>query len=202
MTEAAAQDPKRDDNTETTCADEESPKDEKAKETETENTEKRAANETAKTDDDGESVAESAPKKAKIAMPPAVSSSLVDVDKYKLDAPLSESEQPSDDDVEKKITSPCLILFGLHPLIREAPLKKMCEDYGNVVNLTVRSAFANRYGHVEFETIEEARNCYKALNGAKLLHKAILVQPGKAEPKKPVENEKTEEAKTEVAATG
>lgn len=160
----------------------------------TEKNEKRPA---AANDESTDETTKSAapPKKAKIAMPPAVSDSLVNVDKYELDAPLAEADQPSDEETKQKITAPCLILFGLHPLIREAPLKKMCEDFGTVVNLTVRSAFANRYGHVEFETVEEAQRCYQSLNGAKLLHKAILVQPGKVEAKKspPAEEENTAE---------
>ncbi|KAG7337423.1 RNA recognition motif containing protein [Nitzschia inconspicua] len=143
---------------------------------------------------------DSAPKKAKIAMPPAVSSSLVDVEKYELDSPLSEADQPSDEDTESKITSSGLILFGLHPLVRESPLKKMCEEYGVVVNLTVRSTFASRYGHVEFESVDAARKCYQALNGAKLLHKAILVQPSKAETKKPTEEVGVEGIQPEVVA--
>eukprot|EP00428_Durinskia_dybowskii_P055056 CAMPEP_0170317616 /NCGR_PEP_ID=MMETSP0116_2-20130129/59482_1 /TAXON_ID=400756 /ORGANISM="Durinskia baltica, Strain CSIRO CS-38" /LENGTH=55 /DNA_ID=CAMNT_0010570267 /DNA_START=1 /DNA_END=171 /DNA_ORIENTATION=- len=45
----------------------------------------------------------------------------------------------------------------------------------------VRSAFASRYGHVEFASVEQAKDAYRALNGATLLHKAILVQPTKSE---------------------
>jgi RNA recognition motif-containing protein len=153
---------------------------------------------------EGTSKSDTVPKKAKIAMPPSVSASLINVEKYELDTPLAQSDQVTDDDVEKKITSSCLMLFGLHPLIREPPLKKMLEEYGTILNFTVRSAFANRYGHVEFDTIEQAKKCYKALNGATLLHKLILVQPGKAEARKPIELKATtkEEEKSEVATTG
>jgi RNA recognition motif-containing protein len=63
--------------------------------------------------------------------------------------------------------------------IREPPLKKMCERYGTVEAIGVRSAFASRYGHVEYSTVQEAQTAYKALNGAKLLHKIMLVQPTK-----------------------
>lgn len=119
------------------------------------------------------------PKKAKIAMPPSVSSSLMDVEKYKLEAPPPE-DNTNEADVTKKITTANLMLFGLHPLIREDPLKKMLEDYGTVQAITVRSAFASRYGHVSFDTVEEARKCYVAIHGAKLLHKAFLVQPSMA----------------------
>ncbi|KAL3905399.1 MAG: hypothetical protein SGARI_004481 [Bacillariaceae sp.] len=137
-------------------------------------------------------------------MPPPVSDNIMNVDKYTLDdvegPPAESSSKESDDDIAKKITSPCLILFGLHPLIREPPLKKMCEDYGKIVDITVRSAFANRYGHVEFETVEEARTCYKALHGAKLLHKAIMVQPSKPQ-KKEESKEETKEASTAAAAS-
>jgi hypothetical protein len=137
--------------------------------------------------DDSTSSSPSPPttKKAKIAMPPAVASSLLDVEKYELDPPDEKAEREDDEEEEEtdemiatKITTPNLILFSLHPLIKESPLQKLCEDYGTVKDMTVRSAFASRYGHVEFETVDEARRCYKALNGAKLLHKAILVQPG------------------------
>ena len=124
-------------------------------------------------------------------MPPPVADNIMNVDKYTLEEGPPESSKESDEDIAKKITSPNLILFGLHPLIREPPLKKMCEDYGKIVDITVRSAFANRYGHVEFETVEEARTCYKALHGAKLLHKAIMVQPSK-----PQKKEETKESST------
>jgi hypothetical protein len=117
-------------------------------------------------------------KKARIAMPPAVASSLLEVDEYTLDEPTAAENT----DAEDRIDTPSIILFGLHPLIREPPLKKMCEKYGQVKTIGVRSAFASRYGHVEYSSIEEARCAYKALNGAKLLHKAILVQPTKAGP--------------------
>ena len=156
--------------------------------------EKRAA---ADETDDGKE--KSPPKKAKIAMPPPVAENIMNVEKYKLDEgpPAESSSKESEDDIAKKITSPCLILFGLHPLIREPPLRKMCEDYGKVVDLTVRSAFANRYGHVEFETVEEARGCYKALNGAKLLHKAIMVQPSK--PQKKEQTTETKDSSTSAS---
>lgn len=151
--------------------------------------EKRAA-----ANDGGENDAKDAspPKKAKIAMPPPVVDNILNVEKYTLDeGPPSDSTNESDEDVAKKVMSPCLILFGLHPLIREQPLKKLCEDYGTIVDITVRSAFANRYGHVEFETVEEARACYKALNGAKLLHKAIMVQPSKPQKRETAESKET-----------
>lgn len=119
------------------------------------------------------------PKKAKIAMPPPVSASLMDVEKYELEVPPPENNT-NEADVTKKITTANLMLFGLHPLIREGPLKKMLEDYGSVQAITVRSAFASRYGHVSFATVEEARKCYVAIHGAKLLHKAFLVQPSMA----------------------
>jgi hypothetical protein len=139
---------------------------------------------------DVDTKSESPLKKAKIAMPPPVTDNVLNVEKYTLEEGPSESEQ-SEEDIAKKITSPCLILFGLHPLIREPPLTKMCEDYGRVIHMTVRSAFANRYGHVEFETVDEARKCYKALNGAKLLHKAIMVQPSKAQEKETTKAKET-----------
>jgi hypothetical protein len=121
-------------------------------------------------------------KKAKIAMPPSVEASLLDVEKYELDptpeGSSDEGKKEDDETIANKITTPSLMLFGLHPLVKESPLQKLCETYGTVKDMSVRSAFASRYGHVEFETVEQARTCYKALNGAKLLHKAILVQPG------------------------
>lgn len=123
--------------------------------------------------------AETKPKKARIAMPPKVSSSLMDVEKYKLESPPPE-DNTNEADVIKKITTANLMLFGLHPLIKEGPLQKMLEDYGTVQAITVRSAFASRYGHISFETVEEARKCYVAIHGAKLLHKAFLVQPSMA----------------------
>jgi hypothetical protein len=140
-------------------------------------------------DDDSEEDSTSPPttKKAKIAMPPSVAPSLLDVEKYELDPPdetagedeeKETAEEESDEMIAEKITTPNLILFSLHPLVKVSPLQKLCEDYGTVKDMTVRSAFASRYGHVEFETVDEARKCYKALNGAKLLHKSILVQPG------------------------
>lgn len=135
---------------------------------------------TAKTDE-GSSSEASKPKKAKIAMPPAVSSSLMDVEKYKLESPPPENNT-NEADVIKKITTANLMLFGLHPLIKAEPLKKMLEDYGSVQGITVRSAFASRYGHVSFATVEEAQKCYVAIHGAKLLHKTFLVQPSMASP--------------------
>ena len=135
---------------------------------------------TAKTDESSSSEA-SKPKKAKIAMPPAVSSSLMDVEKYKLESPPPENNT-NEVDVVKKITTANLMLFGLHPLIKAEPLKKMLEDYGSVQAITVRSAFASRYGHVSFATVEEAQKCYVAIHGAKLLHKTFLVQPSMASP--------------------
>jgi hypothetical protein len=163
--------------------------------------------------DDG-TMDDSPPKRAKIAIPPAIPSILLDVDEYKLDespdAPPSittsttSSEEsstatatatatttsdpttssttttttttPMNADVDR-INTPNLILFGLHPLVKEKPLQKLCEHYGTVTSMTVRSAFANRYGHVGYETIEQARTAYVALNGAKLFTKTILVQP-------------------------
>jgi RNA recognition motif. (a.k.a. RRM, RBD, or RNP domain) len=118
------------------------------------------------------------PKKAKIAMPPPVASNLVDVDEYTLDEPLPTDSNQDD----SRIDTPNIILFGLHPLVREPPLKKLCEHFGQVKTISVRSAFASRYGHVEFETVEEAKEAFRALNGAKLLHKALLVQPTKSSP--------------------
>lgn len=121
-----------------------------------------------------------APKKAKIAMPPAVDSNLVNVEEYTLDDDGATPSDNSQDD--SKIETPSIILFGLHPLVREPPLRKLCEHYGEIQTMSVRSAFASRYGHVEFATVEQAKQAYRALNGAKLLHKAILVQPTKASP--------------------
>lgn len=118
------------------------------------------------------------PKKAKIAMPPPVASHLVDVDEYTLDEPLPTDSNQDD----SRIDTPNIILFGLHPLVREPPLKKLCENFGLVKAITVRSAFASRYGHIEYETVEEAKGAFRALNGAKLLHKALLVQPTKSSP--------------------
>ena len=154
---------------------------------------------TTKTDDDNSSEA-SKPKKAKIAMPPAVSSSLMDVEKYKLEAPPPENNT-NEADVKKKITTANLMLFGLHPLIKAEPLKKMLEDYGSVQAITVRSAFASRYGHVSFSTVEEAQKCYVAIHGAKLLHKTFLVQPSMASPA-PQKNESATKAAPVVASAG
>ena len=117
--------------------------------------------------------------KVKIAMPPSVSSSLTDVDKYTLEC-APPSDNTNEKDAATKIVTPNLMLFGLHPLVKESPFQKLLEDYGRVKQVTVRSAFASRYGHVSFDTIEEARKCYTALNGAKLLHKTFLVQPSAA----------------------
>lgn len=147
------------------------------------------------------------PKKAKIAMPPSVSSSLTDVEKYTLECP-PPSDNTNEEDAKKKITTPNLMLFGLHPLIREKPLQKMLEEHGKVLSITVRSAFASRYGHITFETVEEARKCYTAIHGAKLLHKAFLVQPSMAAAPKPSESSSatdapssTDDNKNETTAT-
>lgn len=145
----------------------------------------------------GDSSIDTKPKKAKIAMPPKVSSSLMDVEKYKLEVPPPENNT-NEADVTKKITTANLMLFGLHPLIREGPLKKMLEDYGTVHAITVRSAFASRYGHVSFATVEEAQKCYVAIHGAKLLHKTFLVQPSMASAVAPKEQTSS---KTPVAAS-
>ena len=149
---------------------------------------------TAKADDG------SKPKKAKIAMPPAVSSSLMDVEKYKLESPPPENNT-NEADVIKKITTANLMLFGLHPLIKAEPLKKMLEDYGSVQAITVRSAFASRYGHVSFATVEEAQKCYVAIHGAKLLHKTFLVQPSMASPA-PQKDESTPKAAPVATSAG
>lgn len=161
--------------------------------------EKRKVNsdDNAKADDSSASKADNKPKKAKIAMPPKVSSSLMDVEKYKLEVPPPE-DNTNEADVTKKITTANLMLFGLHPLIREGPLKKMLEDYGTVQAITVRSAFASRYGHVSFATVEEAQKCYVAIHGAKLLHKTFLVQPSMASPAPP---KKETASKAPVAAS-
>lgn len=126
--------------------------------------------------EEGEPDSSSTPKRAKIAQPPVVSSLLVDVDEYTLDAPPTGDN--ADDD---RIDTRSLILFGLHPLVKEEPLKKMCEKFGEIISIGVRSAFASRYGHVEFASVEQAKEAYRALNGATLLHKPILVQPTKSE---------------------
>mmetsp|Transcript_25484 Transcript_25484/g.60292 ORF Transcript_25484/g.60292 Transcript_25484/m.60292 type:complete len:224 (-) Transcript_25484:1275-1946(-) len=124
-------------------------------------------------------------KRAKIAMPPAVAPSLLDVDEYQIEMGddediIEKQKKQNEDDISdgKKITNPSLILFGLHPLIKEGPLKKTLETYGSVTSITVRSAFASRYGSVTYETTEEAQSAYKALNGFSIFHKKMLVQPG------------------------
>mmetsp|Transcript_13121 Transcript_13121/g.12940 ORF Transcript_13121/g.12940 Transcript_13121/m.12940 type:complete len:250 (+) Transcript_13121:73-822(+) len=119
---------------------------------------------------------EGSSKKAKIAMPPSVSSNLTDVEKYTLESP-PPVDNTNEKDAETKIMTPNLMLFNLHPLIRELPLTKLLEEYGIVNAVTVRTAFASRYGHVSFNTVEEARKCYTGIHGAKLLHKKFLVQP-------------------------
>lgn len=145
--------------------------------------EKRKADDESKADPSTEKTApapaETKVKKAKIAMPPSVSSSAMNAEKYKLESPPPENNTNAAD-VTKKITTANLMLFGLHPLIKAKPLQKMLEDYGTVEAITVRSAFASRYGHVSFADVEEARRCYVAIHGAKLLHKTFLVQPSMA----------------------
>jgi len=146
--------------------------------------EKRKADDVPNTDPSTEKTTttapvESKPKKAKIAMPPSVSSSAMNAEKYALESPPPENNTNAAD-VTKKITTANLMLFGLHPLIKAKPLQKMLEDYGTVRAITVRSAFASRYGHVTFADVEEARRCYVAIHGAKLLHKTFLVQPSMA----------------------
>ena len=153
-----------------------------AAESSSKGTEESSSGEKRKTDDETNTdptPAENKPKKAKIAMPPSVSSSVTNVEKYTLESPPPE-DNTNEADVTKKITTANLMLFGLHPLIKASPLQKMLEDYGTVKAITVRSAFASRYGHVSFETVEEARRCYVAIHGAKLLHKTFLVQPSAA----------------------
>lgn len=115
------------------------------------------------------------PKKAKIAMPPAVSALQLNVEKYTLDAqPASDANK----DATTKIATPGLMVFGLHPLVKEDPLKKLCEDFGSPIqSFGVRSAFASRYCHLEYESVQQAQAAYTALNGAKLFQKALLVQP-------------------------
>jgi hypothetical protein len=173
---------------------------------------------TAETSNDSD-LASTPTKRAKIDMPPvpvppisAASMLLLDVEKYELDAPLAAApswdqvgtdhhhlNDNEEDDMDNKIQSPCLIIFGLHPYIRESPLKKMlCQDYGTVIHFTIRSALANRYCHVEFETIDQAKKCYKALNGAKLFQKTILVQPGRAETRKLEERNIKKDEETNV----
>jgi RNA recognition motif. (a.k.a. RRM, RBD, or RNP domain) len=114
-----------------------------------------------------ESAEPSPPKKAKIEMTD-------DVDEYTLDAPPATAN--TDD---SKIETPNIILFGLNPFVKESPLRKMCEHYGTVKTIAVKSTFASRYGHVEYATVEQAKKAYNALNGASLLQKQILVQPTK-----------------------
>lgn len=113
-------------------------------------------------------------KKAKIAMPPAVSALQLDVEKYALDQPpASDANQD-----KTKISTPALMVFGLHPLVKEKPFKKLCEDFGTPIqSFGVRSAFASRYCHLEYSTVDQAQAAYVALNGAKLFQKALLVQP-------------------------
>jgi len=155
--------------------------------TNTSSGEKRKADDHSKADPSTEKTAtatapapaQTKPKKAKIAMPPSVSSSVLNVEKYKLESPPPENNTNAAD-VTKKITTANLMLFGLHPLVKANPLQKMLEDYGTVQAITVRSAFASRYGHVSFANVEEARRCYVAIHGAKLLHKSFLVQPSMA----------------------
>ena len=90
---------------------------------------------------------------------------------YTLDAP------PSDDNDPSKIPSPSIMLFGLHPLVREGPLRVLLEKSGEVKSVSIRSAFASRYAPVEFKDLDAARAAYKDLNGAKLMQKSILIQP-------------------------
>lgn len=133
-------------------------------------------------------------KRAKIAMPPAVAPSLMDVDEYKVetgeDDDVVEQQCQQNHDTVDKITNPSLILFGLHPLIKEGPLKKTLQQFGNVESMTVRSAFASRYGSVTFSTTAEAQSAYKALNGFSIFHKKMLVQPGVAQQRQQQEQEK------------
>jgi len=140
---------------------------------------RKADDETTSADAASTKPAEAKPKKAKIARPPPVASSLMDVEKYKLEAPPPD-DNTNELDATVKITTANLMLFNLHPLVKEGPLRKMLEDYGTVEAITVRSAFASRYGHVSFATTEEARKCYVGIHGAKLLHKTFLVQPSMA----------------------
>jgi RNA recognition motif. (a.k.a. RRM, RBD, or RNP domain) len=141
-----------------------------------------AANDsTVATSTEKESADPSPPKKAKLEMMPAPAAApstaktlTDDVDEYTLDAPPATAN--TDD---SRIEMPSIILFGLHPLVKESPLRKMCEQYGTVKTIAVKSAFASRYGHVEFATVDEAKTAYNALNGASLLQKQILVQPTK-----------------------
>mmetsp|Transcript_26994 Transcript_26994/g.41470 ORF Transcript_26994/g.41470 Transcript_26994/m.41470 type:complete len:193 (+) Transcript_26994:83-661(+) len=95
-----------------------------------------------------------------------------EVKAYEIDeAPATPS---TDDD---KINSPAVVLFGLHPLIKEAPLSKLLETYGALKSCSVRMAFASRYGSVEFETTDQAKAAYRALNNAKIMGKPVLIQP-------------------------
>mmetsp|Transcript_15129 Transcript_15129/g.33100 ORF Transcript_15129/g.33100 Transcript_15129/m.33100 type:complete len:214 (-) Transcript_15129:152-793(-) len=89
-----------------------------------------------------------------------------------------EPTSESNDDATDKIHSPALILFNLHPLVQDGPLKEFLQEhYGTVQTLRVKSAFASRYASVQFDDTVTARAAYKALNGAKLMSKSILVQP-------------------------
>jgi RNA recognition motif-containing protein len=143
------------------------------------------ATKAADSEENEESAEPSPSKKAKIAttIPPAAAAAAAtmltndDVDEYTLDAPPTRDNTTDD----SKIDTPNIILFGLHPLIKESPLKKMCEHYGTVQTIAVKSAFASRYGHVEFATVDQAKKAYNALNGASLLQKQILVQPTKGQ---------------------
>lgn len=95
-----------------------------------------------------------------------------EVEAYKIDEP---PEKPSTDD--ERIDSPAVVLFGLHPLVKEAPLSKLLETFGVLKSCSVRMAFASRYSSVEFETTEQAKAAYRALNNAKVMGKPVLVQP-------------------------
>jgi hypothetical protein len=113
-----------------------------------------------------------APKKQKFEpLPKKAEEKEEEIVEYELEG------EPSAANDDGKIDTPALVLFGLHPLVREPSLRKLCETWGTVDTIGVRSAFASRYGHVIYSSISEAKAAYNAMNGAKLMSKSILVQP-------------------------
>eukprot|EP00522_Entomoneis_paludosa_P018982 CAMPEP_0172446492 /NCGR_PEP_ID=MMETSP1065-20121228/6076_1 /TAXON_ID=265537 /ORGANISM="Amphiprora paludosa, Strain CCMP125" /LENGTH=186 /DNA_ID=CAMNT_0013197621 /DNA_START=97 /DNA_END=657 /DNA_ORIENTATION=+ len=124
--------------------------------------------------EDNKEKEESPPKKAKIAAPFA---GLVDDGKpYKLDSAPTENNQ----DNLSKIETPAMVLFGLFPSVTEEKLKPFLEQYGPLKECRVRRAFANVYAAIEYETLDQAKEAFQALNSASLLGKTLMIQPQKA----------------------
>mmetsp|Transcript_40774 Transcript_40774/g.95663 ORF Transcript_40774/g.95663 Transcript_40774/m.95663 type:complete len:162 (-) Transcript_40774:104-589(-) len=102
---------------------------------------------------------------------------------------MSTVRTSKDDNMEEnELKFPKLFIGGLHSSILDIHLTKLFSTYGNVSRAVVISGTDDHtgtkrpkgYGFVEMESIQEANNAMKAIDGRKLLGRELVVRPARA----------------------